>query len=145
MSYIVLLWLIWISIYDIKSRRIPWMLMGLGVVLSITACEVGVAERRLVIGDIIADLLPGILLLALAVCTKLVGYADGVVLICLGVPGGFHKTMGTWLLSLFFIGIYSVVLLVLRKANRRTKIPYLPFLTIAWLGITLIESLEGCK
>ncbi len=143
MNYILLLWLIWMSIYDIKSRRIPWILLGMGAVLSAISCVVIGEKFPSEIGRMLVGLLPGMLLLALSVCTKLVGMADGIVLACLGVSGGFQKVLSTWLLSLFLSGVYSVILLALRKANRRTKIPYMPFLTIAWLGVALAERFGG--
>lgn len=127
---IIAIWLLTISILDIKSRRVSAWLLAIGgavILLAVFGCsEVGEYLGML------KGMLPGILLLAVAFFTGKAGYGDGIVLLVLGAAS---KGKGVVLLgtSLFLISIFSIVLLVLRKANRNTRIPYLPFLAAAWL------------
>lgn len=125
------IWLLAISVMDVRRRRVPAWLLAAGGVLAVPmlylegGCADGVA--------VLTGLFPGVLLLAAGILTKKVGYGDGIVALILGVWLENRKIVMLFGISLFFIAVWSLVLLVLRKVGRNTKIPYLPFLTAAWL------------
>lgn len=123
-------WLFAISILDIKCRKVPVWLLAVGGVFALPALCLSGGSRELF--QALRGMLPGILLLAAAFFTGKAGYGDGIVLLALGAVS---KGRGALLLgiSLIFMSMASVVLLALRKVDRDTKIPYLPFLTAAWL------------
>ncbi len=59
------------------------------------------------------------------------GLADGIVLLATGLflePGSGFAVFS---LSLFILALFSVALLLMGKAGRNTKVPYLPFLWLA--------------
>ena len=122
-------WLLSISIMDVRSRRVPVWLLLLGGIPCLAAeiCREG-GGFSIVLGS-----LPGLLLLATAFATKKAGYGDGIVLLILGVALGYRKSLLLFGVSLFLVSICSLVLLVIRKAGRDTRIPFLPFLSVAWL------------
>lgn len=74
---------------------------------------------------------PGILLLLMAAMTKKAGLADGIVLLLLGVPLGYHECILSFVLSLLSMSLVSLALLALNKVRGSSKLPYLPFL---WIG-----------
>ena len=78
-------------------------------------------------------MLPGIVLLLVAVATKKAGWADGVVLLLLGLLWGARECTVSFALSLFAISIVSLILLALRKVDRNARLPYLPFLCGGYL------------
>jgi len=132
MVWLMTVWLSAISVADIRSRRVPiWMLVPGGItVLAILICRYnsgGINGFALLCG-----LLPGIVMLVLALSTRKAGYGDGIVLLLLGVVSE-DKVLMVYGVSLFLIAAGSVILLVLRRAGKDTAIPYLPFLTAAWL------------
>ena len=126
-------WLLAASTLDIRSQRIPvWMLVLGGVLAGLTAvCRCGAMLAECV--DMIKGCIPGVILLIMAAATGKAGMADGIVLIFLGICMGGKICLAVFMLSLLLISLFSGVLLVLRRAGRNTRLPYLPFLLAAWL------------
>lgn len=88
-----------------------------------------------------AGLIPGMCMLLISFASnQSVGYGDGLTILMLGLLVGFKLCVGILCLSLFLISIYSIVLLIIKKANRKTTIPYIPFLLAAG-GIILWSEL----
>lgn len=83
-------------------------------------------------------LLPGIMLLILAFAAKgAAGSGDG---ICYLVLGLFLGAGTAWLIlavSLFMASAVGIVLLTLRKAGRKTRMPFLTVSAAAWAVILL--------
>lgn len=133
----VTVWLIMISIFDIRTRKIPvWMLMA-GCVCAAPILAVRWSGGVVGYGDVLKGMLPGVLLLVAALGTKKVGYGDGAVLLLLGTAVGGPKSWMLFGISLFFISGFSLALLALKKVKGRTKIPYLPFLAAAWMLVVM--------
>lgn len=127
-------WLSAVSIMDIRSRRVPvWLLLFGGIPTLLAELYKGGDGIHILLGA-----LPGILLLGTAFATKKAGYGDGIVLLFLGMMLGGGKSLLLFGLSLFLISICSLILLALGKAGRNTGIPFLPFLSAAWLMISSI-------
>lgn len=135
---LVLLWLIGLSLFDIRYKSVPvWMVLlgGAGLICG------GFYEYAFGGHHIVGSLwgmAPGILLLLLAVSTGKAGWVDGVVLLLLGSALGIQGIILTAMFSLILISILSVILLVLHRVNRWTRIPYIPFLTVGYLLSDLI-------
>lgn len=127
------MYLLLMSVWDIKERRVP---MGLLVIGSIV---VGVyLGYELFAGQIswlvpLLGSLPGVFLLIVARISKKAGYADGIVLLWLAATGGYQAGLFILGISLFLISVASIVLLVLRRVKKETRIPYIPFLTVGYM------------
>ncbi len=126
-------WLFAVSIMDIRSRKVPVWTLVMGGVLTSAAC---ICQKN-GYPDIARGMLPGIFLLLTAFVTGKAGYGDGVVLLFLGMTAGAGESFIIFGISLFLAALFSVLLLALRKAGRNTGIPFLPFLTAAWLIVML--------
>lgn len=127
------IWLLVMSILDIRKRTVPvWLLVLGGILAAISVCQ---QNAFLAMG---MGMLPGIGLLLIAFLTKKAGYGDGIVLVILGMVSGGGESLLIFSISLFLSAIFSMVLLVLRKAGRNTRIPFLPFLTIGWLLVAVL-------
>lgn len=126
-------WLFAASILDIRSRRIPvWMLALGGAAAVLTAlCKCGFTLTEYM--EMIKGCIPGVILLLMAVITGKAGTADGVVLIFLGICAGGRVCLTVFMLSLLLISLFSGILLAFRRVGRNTRLPYLPFLAVAWL------------
>jgi len=72
----------------------------------------------------------------IAFATKKAGYGDGIVLLLVGMVSGGGKGLWIFCISLFLISIFSVILLLCHKVRRNSEVPYLPFLTVAWILIS---------
>lgn len=124
------------SIFDIKDQCIPGRSLAVGVLVS---CGWALSKGLLgvqswaVLG---AGLLPGVVALALARVTReQVGRGDGWELILMGNgmrPADCLMALGIALTGVFLV---SVVLLILGKARRSTRIAFVPFL---WMGTVAV-------
>ncbi|WP_276951104.1 prepilin peptidase [Acetatifactor muris] len=134
-------WLLTGSVMDIRKRRVPiWLLLAGGIFSAATVilqCMAGGKE----FADVLQGMLPGTGLLIVAFVTKKAGYGDGIALLCLGTVLGGGRSILLFGLSLFLISIFSLTVLVTRKAGRNTGIPYFPFLTGAWLIVAASVSI----
>lgn len=123
----IIVFLILCDIQDIKEKRISVKMLvlfgGLFFTLSFLFDRTPYEQR-------ICSLLPGMAALLLAFLTKeQIGYGDAVCLLILGAVMTGDGILRAALAGLFFVSVCSIALLVGKKANRKTKLPFLPFLT----------------
>lgn len=118
------------SFADIKNRTVSVMaVVGMGLLLFLVRMNAGVEIKELLIG-----LLPGAFLLLTAVVTKeRIGKGDGMAVCSLGVGYGVEDVLIILLSALFTAALTAIVLLVLRRADRKTELPFLPFLFCGWM------------
>ena len=68
------------------------------------------------------------------------GYVDGIVLLLLGITENVEKMTGIFWGSLLLLSVFGGGLLILRRGSWRTRLPYLPFLTVTWM---MVQGLGG--
>lgn len=83
--------------------------------------------------EVVWGLVPGALLLLMAVVTKKAGVADGIVLLLLSLPLDYRECIVSFVLSFLFMSLVSLLLLVLGKLKGNSKLPYLPFLLAGYI------------
>lgn len=131
------LWLLVMSLFDIRYRKVPvWLLMTGGVAVAIVGIYGCVSGER-GLAEFLLGMIPGLFLLLLAAGTRKAGWADGIVLIYLGSVMGLGQCIAAAMLSLVMISVWSILLLIMRKADKGTRIPYVPFLTMGY-GLCVI-------
>lgn len=90
-------------------------------------------------------LVPGCLLLILSAAAKgSAGAGDG---ICFLIVGALTDARTVWILlaaSLFLASVFGIVLICMRKADRKTRLPFLVFAEAAW-AIVLLSRLCRVK
>lgn len=135
---ILFFWMLGLSLFDIRYRRVPvWMvLLGGAAAVGTGICGCVCGESNFV--DLLQGMIPGTVLLLLALGTQKAGWVDGMILIFLGIILGFRQCILTAAFSLIMISILSTVLLILKKADKGTTIPYVPFLTMGFVLCRLI-------
>lgn len=128
------------SLFDIRWKRIPTALLmagGVWAVVCITSqfLQEGVGVT---LGAALFSVLPGAALLLISLVTeKKVGSGDGLILILLGLFEGVECAVPIFCLGLFLQSLLAVGLLILKKADKQTCIPFLPFLLAARLLLLL--------
>ena len=118
-----------LSVIDIKNKRIPIV----GVVLLGISCFIlrYVVERSILGIGIVLGILPGIVLLILAICSDgKIGMGDGLVVCILGIGYTVEEIISMLGISFFFAAMCSIGLLIVKKADRKTELPFLPYLFI---------------
>ena len=118
------------SIYDLKYKKIPiWAVILFGVAVLLYRLDVGVG-----IGELLAGIVPGAGLLLTAFCTKeSIGFGDGMVLCVLGLFLGIKGSLAVLGMALVFAALLAAVLLVLKRAGKKTELPFLPCLFAGYL------------
>ncbi len=125
-------WLSAMSVMDIRNRKIPLWAMGIGAPAAIYALAQEWAGGNLGWIGLAEALIPGALLLLVAL-TKKAGYADGVILILLGLVSGGKGMMGIFYISLLLMSLFVIFMLALHRTEKGARFPYLPFLLAGWI------------
>lgn len=134
-SVSVLLLLAVASIGDMKKQKIPlWLLVAGTVVGGALGCAGGRTAWEWG-----CSVLPGAGMILLAFVTgEKVGYGDGFFLIVLGMLEGAGKCLADLGAGLFLASVVSLVLLVGKRVNGRTRLPFVPFLLSAHVVLIMV-------
>ena len=145
---IMLLLLIISSIYDIRTLHLPVWLVSAIILLGLTAVikdimSEGLNPEAQTVRICILILTLIILTASEKIRTDTVGTADILILcvICILLRGEMLiLTLGA---SFFLAGSYSGVLLMIKKADKKSKIAFIPFLTLGVVISLMICGLKG--
>ncbi len=119
-----------LALYDIKWKQVSVPVVVTAVIL--------VTVYRLFSGtgitELLAGLIPGIGLLLTAFFTKeSIGTGDGLTLCVLGLFCGMQRALAILGMALVISAVLAMVLLVLKRAGRKTELPFLPCLCTGYL------------
>lgn len=123
---------IWLGIQgglDLKYKEIPLWLAICGGVAGIMFC---ILEKRS-LGEIVLSCLPGVIALIFSKLTnEVMGYGDGVVFLVMGIYLSLERLLAIGMLAFLIAGVAALVLLVIFRKKGNYRIPFLPFLCIAY-------------
>lgn len=124
-----------LAIIDVKKKKIPvGPVLIMGVILLLIRLS-----SNLTAGEFVCGLLPGVVFLAIAWMTKeKIGVGDGLLMLCLGMGYRVEQMMAITGIALLVAAMFSMILIVLKKANRKTALPFLPFLFVGWMVSLLV-------
>ena len=130
------------GIFDVKSKKIPFVVLGAGgiwsvVGLVIKAAEIGISQTLLFV---LTAIVPGAILVVLSFLTeKKIGYGDGIVLMILGCMEGVGTAFLVFCTGLFLQSLFAVGLLIVKKADKQSCIPFVPFLLAARIALLFLH------
>ena len=133
---ICMILLIMMSIEDIRNQSISLKLIILGGLMAVIyricsfvlASNVNGLEYAL---DCIWACVPGLLLICISlVSSQKMGLGDGVVAVEIGLGMGLDICILTLTIALFINCIWAGILLMFHRANRKSTIPFVPFLSL---------------
>lgn len=129
-EWIVLGVLAGFSVYDLKWKKVVvWAVLLSGVFVLVYRIVSGAG-----ISELLAGLVPGLVLLLVSRCTReSIGIGDGLVLCVLGLFCGLRQVLAVLGMALVLSAALAMVLLVLKKAGRKTELPFLPCLFAGYL------------
>lgn len=136
MEAIVFVLLCICSIFDIRKKEIPLLILLAGF-LAALGVDIWHIWRGLVsVTEVAASILPGVFFLLLSFCTgEKIGYGDGLLLIIIGLFLGFGSSFLVVCISLICSSVFALILLVFCKAGRNSRLPFVPFLAIG-MGVS---------
>lgn len=125
---------------DLRSKTLPVsLLLAVGVpaagfdLFCLAGGKVSASELSLAC-------MPGVFLLLVHLAAgKQVGAGDGLAMLVCGLLLGWENCL--WLLTaaLLLCGAAGAVLMLARKAEKSTKIPFLPFVLVSFLGVLCVQ------
>lgn len=125
------------SICDWRYREISVVMTLLGIIFS---GFLFIFMPSYTIWEVLGGIGIGIFLIVCSLVTKgQIGIGDGIICCFTGLCGGFFDTLGMLLTGLFFSAAVSAVLLITKKAGRKTKIPFVPFLFVGYCFVQLMK------
>lgn len=129
--------LLWLAIEDRKYLGIKKAGLCVAVVLLLTAgcfCKEDLFSRA-------GGAAFGIVLLAFSYFSReALGVADGIVIFACGIAFGLQEIVALCFLASLYAGVFSMVLLLTKKAERKSRIPFLPFLLLGYVTVRLIAN-----
>lgn len=124
------------SVFDIRKKELPLMILIAGFLAALGIEMWHICKGLETVSGIAESLLPGVFFLFLGFCTReKVGYGDGLLLIILGLFLGFYRCFLVLCFGLIFSSVFALILLLFRKAEKNSRLPLVPFLTIG-MGVS---------
>ncbi|MDE5932736.1 MAG: prepilin peptidase [Lachnospiraceae bacterium] len=125
------------TIFDIRHREIPLLLIIFGMAAALGINLWQVREGAVTAAEVGRALIPGVFFLLTSFLTgEKVGYGDGLLLIIAGLLLGAYRCFLALCIGLVFSAAISLFLLLFRKANRHSRIPFAPFLVLG-MGVVV--------
>ena len=127
----IIVFLVLCSIQDIREKR--WSVKML-VVAGLLFLGMSLVFEEMPIEKRLHNILPGMITFLLAFLTKeQIGYGDAACLVVLGIMVSAGSLFGAVMIGLILLSICSMILLAGKKADRKTTLPFLPFLSAGML------------
>lgn len=136
----LLLFLALASLRDLRSRTVPCRLLAAGGIAALFLDLCGILSGRVRAAVFPPALIPGIFYLLMSrISGAQIGQGDGMTILVLGLFMGLSDTVLISLMAQLVCAFYAGSMLVLKKAKRDTRIPFVPFL----LAAVLVWYLKG--
>lgn len=127
------------SIWDIRGKKLPAGMLLLDVLTGGILMAVNREINWQKDGYLyVVGLLIGVILLLIGrFCGGCIGTADGIMTAVIGGVIGYHDTLLLLMNAILAAAVFSLVLIVIKKAGRGTTIPFIPFLLLGYLIILI--------
>ncbi len=124
------------AIIDIRKKRIPDKLVLAGTVAGLAF--VLIDPQREFLSSILGGATAGLVLLLIHYITKGgLGLGDVKLFGCSGIFLGFESTVSAMLISAVLSGLFSMVLICLNPDNKKSEIPFAPFILAGVLAVII--------
>lgn len=121
------------AVEDIKEKKVHRVLLALlvivGVVAGIYAC-IGQSSN---LWSLSGGLLIGLCMIGFSLISGgQIGIADGIIIAAIGLICGARDCLVIISIASMGMALLSIVLLIIRKGNRHTRLPFVPALLIGY-------------
>ena len=117
------------AFWDIKNKELPtlFLLTGFLTVPFFIIADGAEPVERLI------GLIPGVVLLAVAMLSHGIGIADVIIVFIVGISIRIAGVIAVLTISFMLMAVVSGVMLVIGKLGRKSTLPYIPFAFIGYI------------
>ncbi len=131
----MLLFLVLCSISDLRTRRISTMLL---LIMSLFTILLSLFLVRREGAEVAGGVLVGVIFWLISkYSNEAIGYGDSWIMSLMGIYLGGRYLLEITVIAFFLAGLVSLVGITLKKWRKSVKIPFVPLLTAAYLGVIL--------
>lgn len=124
------------ALIDIRKHEINVIIPGgfaiLGVVLTIIVRDIPYIS-------VTVGIVEGLLIILISYLTKeQIGHGDGIIIAATGTLLGWKSNLIMFFSACFMSAIVAVILMIIKKADKKSRIPFVPFLIPGFLISVLL-------
>ena len=138
-----------LSVFDIRIRKLPIVLLKAGIALALFRPVLffllygSPAEQQRMFSVALLGALPGIAVTGLSFISDKVGRGDGIVLVIMGMFESCSFVTAASCVACLTLACFSAVLLAMHRVGRNTRMPFVPFLTGAYIVLKIFGGRIG--
>jgi len=137
MTSVLLIILLAAACCDLKNRTIPIWLILISMVFGVITLGLS-RSPTLIKAHIVGGFLAFLIIAPLVYITKgQIGTGDLLLLAVTGLLSGWTDLLNILFLSVLLSGVFSILLIVLKKGSSRSEIPFAPFIFLATAVVNL--------
>ncbi len=130
--------LVVLAVADVRKKRLPLLLLLSGgfFIIAQSFCDRDISVISLAAGG-----MTGVLFLFVSMITKeAFGYGDSILILIMGTFLGFWDILYLLMGAFLMAAVFSAVMLIKTRFDRKASFPFVPFLTIAYIGGMLLGN-----
>ena len=129
---IFLVYIAALAVMDFKYRKLPLKTLLSGLFIAAAGCLCGreISPVLLATGGCMGI----VFLLISRVSGESSGYGDSILILIIGIFLGFWNLMYLLLGAFSMAAVFSAVMMIKHRFNRKSSFPFVPFLAAAYLG-----------
>ncbi|MDE7208194.1 MAG: A24 family peptidase [Lachnospiraceae bacterium] len=118
------------GVMDLKSKTISRRLILALAVASLAGALINVfVGKEFGVWEVVGGVLIGVCAIGLSMISReQIGRGDGLVIAAIGLMLGFRRCLFAVCMASIIMTLVSVIILILRKGNRNTRLPFIPAL-----------------
>ncbi len=134
-TIVITIFLILSTLIDLRKKEVN-ISVCISVALVGLIYEIFISKTDIL--SIILGILPGIFLMLTSIVTnEEIGKGDAAILSTIGIFLGLKKTILVLIYALFSTIIIGGILLLIRKKNKKYKIPFVPFILFSYIALCI--------
>ena len=134
-TVVITIFLILSTLLDLRKKEVNISLC-VGVALLGLIYEIFISKAELL--SVILGIIPGIFLILTSMATnEEIGKGDAAILCTIGIYLGLKKSILVLIYALFMTVIIGGILLLIRKKNKKYKIPFVPFILFSYIALCI--------
>lgn len=134
-TMVIMIFLILSTLLDLRKKEVN---ISLCIIFALVGLIYEIFISKTDILSIILGIIPGIFLMLTSIVTnEEIGKGDAAILCTIGIYLGLKKSILVLIYALFMTVIIGGILLIIRKKNKKYKIPFVPFILFSYIALCI--------